>query len=71
MGEEFGRRSTSEHDQGLGLPGWMGKAGKWWIRGFQLVRLMKSSSKSSSTDLGPNAKRREVQGPYTPRDAYS
>ena len=37
------------------------------MRGFQLVRLMiyssKSSSKSSSTDLGPNAEHRQAQCP--------
>ena len=70
MGEDVGRRLTSQQDQGLGLPGLMGKAGKWWIRGFQLVRLMKNCRKSSNTDLGPNAKKREAQGPYPLRDAY-
>ena len=70
MGEDVGRRSTSEQDQGLGLPGLTGKAGKWWIRGFQLVRLMRNSSKSSSTDQGPNAKKRGAQGPYPMRDAH-
>ena len=70
MGEDVSRRSTSEQDQGLGLPRLTGKAGKWWIRGFQLVRLMRNSSKSSSTDLGPNAEKREAQGPYPRRDAY-
>ena len=70
MGEDVGRRSTSEQDQGLALPGLMRKAGKWWIRDFQLVRLIRNSSKSSSTDLGPNAKKREAQGPYPLRDAY-
>ena len=70
MGEDVGRRSTSEQDQGLGLPGLTGKAGKWWIRGFQLVRLMRYSSKSSSADLGPNAEKRETQGPYPRRDAF-
>ena len=70
MGEDVGRRSTSEQDQGLGLPGLIGKAGKWCMRGFQLVHLMRNSSKSSSTDLGPNAKKRKAQGPYPLRDAY-
>ena len=69
MGEDVSRRSTSEQGQGLGLPGLTGKAGKWWISGFQLVRLMRNSSKSSSTDLGPNAEKREAQGPYPRRDA--
>ena len=70
MGEDVGRRLTREQDQGLVLSGLMGKAGKWWIRGFQLVHLMRNSSKSSSTDLGPNAKKRETQVPYSLRDAY-
>ena len=70
MGEDVRRRSTSEQDQGLGLPGLSGKTGKWWIRDFQLVRLMMNASKSSSTDLGPNAKKREAQGPYPLRGAY-
>ena len=48
----------------------MGNAGKWWIRGFQLVRLMRNTSKSSSTDLGPNVKKHEAQGPYPLKDAY-
>jgi len=69
MGEDVSRRSTSEQDQGLGLPRLTGKAGKWWIRGFQLVRLMRNSSKSGSTYLGPNAEKREAQGPYPLRDA--
>ena len=70
MEEDVRRRSTSEQDQGLGPPELSGKAGKWWIIGFQLVRLMINASKSSSTDLGPNAKKREAQGPYPLRDAY-
>ena len=68
MGKDVSRRSISEEDEGLSLPGLMGKAGKWW--GFQLVRSMRNTSKSSSTDLGPNAKKREAQGPYPLRDTY-
>ena len=60
---------TTMTDQGLGLPRLTGKAGKWWIRGFQLVRLMRNSSKSSSTELGPNVEKREAQDPYPRRDA--
>ena len=70
MGEKVSRRSTSEQDQTLSLPGLTGKAGQWWIRGFKLVRLMRHASKSSSTDLGPNANKREAHGPYPLRDAY-
>ena len=70
MGEDVARRSTSEQDQGPGLPRLTGKYGKWWIKGFQLVRLMINSSKSSSTDLGPIAEMREAQGPYLRRDAF-
>ena len=71
MGEDVSRRSTSEQDQGLGLPRLKGKAGKWWIGGFQLVCLMNNSNKSSSIDLEPNnAEKREAQGPYPRRDPY-
>ena len=71
MGEDVSRRSTSGQDQGLGLPGLTAKDGEWWIRGFELVRLMRNSSKSSSVDLGPNAIKREAQGPYPRRDAFA
>ena len=70
MGEDVSRGSTTEQAQGLGLPRLTGKAGKWWIRGFQLVRLMRNCRTSSSTDLGPIAEKREAQGPYPLRDAY-
>ena len=70
MGVDVSRRSTSEQHQGLGLPWALGKAGKWCIRDFQLVRLMTNASKSSSTDLGPNAIKREAQDPYPLGHAY-
>ena len=70
MGEDVSRRSTSEQDQGLGLPRLTGKAGKRWIRGFQLVRLMRNSSKPTRTDRGPDAEKHEAQGPYPRRDAF-
>ena len=70
MGEDISRRSRSEQDQGPGLPRLTEKAGRWWIGSFQLVRLVRNFSKSSNTDLGLNAEKREAQGPYPLRDAY-
>lgn len=63
--EDDSRESNGEQDQDqdLGLPLLTGKAGEWWTRGLRPVRMMENQGKFGSTDLRPNAKTCEGQGP--------